>query len=368
MVSVGVARGILVESPGPTWMLGTASEHSILYQYNFFGSTNTLAGMIQTESPYYQYTTATESPGPFNASVGLFSNDPIFPDASCDATTLLCSFSWAVVIQATANLSIPGAGLYSCGAVEMLSDTNTDTIIYAKNNTQATIHPFWSILGAYADDLGTESTTCGDDDTSAECNTVETCDFTLNSIPSMHSPRQPVNSLIFAPSITRSAHLVACWMEPIANYTDANNGYDGVFNDYTYLESIARNFDARKTYLEYSSFTKNNELDSHANEPSNELADTYGIEESWVDFTTVKTVVDCSAGSGHGSNRGCEPINISQVGYPTDSGNVTVSNPKDIITDALPTVANLSATIVARQLELVTGAWYGPTDDLVQVS
>jgi glucan 1,3-beta-glucosidase len=94
-------------------MLGTASEHSILYQYNFFGTINTLAGMIQTESPYYQYTTATESPGPFNNSVGLYSNDPIFPDPSCNATDLLCSFSWAVVIEATTNLSIPGAGLYS---------------------------------------------------------------------------------------------------------------------------------------------------------------------------------------------------------------------------------------------------------------
>lgn len=94
-------------------MLGTASEHSILYQYNFFGTVNTLAGMIQTESPYYQYTTVTESPGPFNASVGLFSNDPLFPDASCSATTLLCSFAWSVVIQATANLTIAGAGLYS---------------------------------------------------------------------------------------------------------------------------------------------------------------------------------------------------------------------------------------------------------------
>lgn len=30
-------------------MLGTASEHSILYQYNFYEATNVWAGMIQTE-------------------------------------------------------------------------------------------------------------------------------------------------------------------------------------------------------------------------------------------------------------------------------------------------------------------------------
>ena len=76
----------------------------------------------------------------------------------------------------------------------------------------------------------------------------------------------------------------------------------------------------------------------------------------------------CSPSSGHRSDRGYEPINITNVGIPSDSGNVTVSNPKDIITNALPTINTLQATIIARQLELITGAWYGPSDDLVQVS
>lgn len=73
--------------------------------------------MIQTESPYFQHTAATESPGPFNASVGLFSNDLVFPDDTCDADDLLYSFSWAVAIQAIANLSFTGAGLYSWEAI-----------------------------------------------------------------------------------------------------------------------------------------------------------------------------------------------------------------------------------------------------------
>ena len=74
----------------------------------------------------------------------------------------------------------------------MISDTNTGTIVYAKNNTQATAHPFWSILGSYADDFATESTTCPDNDTSAECNTAQTCDFTLDfdSIDSLWSSAQ----------------------------------------------------------------------------------------------------------------------------------------------------------------------------------
>jgi hypothetical protein len=114
MVTVAAARGILIESAGgPTWLYGTASEHSMLYQYNFYNTSNTFAGMIQTESPYFQYTTATASPGPFNASLGLFNNDPDFPDDTCNATALLCNFSWAVLVQEVGNLTIAGAGLYS---------------------------------------------------------------------------------------------------------------------------------------------------------------------------------------------------------------------------------------------------------------
>jgi len=36
MVTVAVGRGILLESAGPTWLYGTASEHSMLYQASLF--------------------------------------------------------------------------------------------------------------------------------------------------------------------------------------------------------------------------------------------------------------------------------------------------------------------------------------------
>lgn len=113
MITIAVGRGILVESTGPTWWLGTASEHAMLYQYNFYGAQNVWAGMIQTESPYFQATTITESPGPFSATIGQFNNDPVFPDSSCTAGDLYCNFSWAVMIAETTGVTISGAGLYS---------------------------------------------------------------------------------------------------------------------------------------------------------------------------------------------------------------------------------------------------------------
>jgi hypothetical protein len=145
--------------------------------------------MIQAESPYFQYSKVSESPGPFNSSVGPFANDPIFPDGTCNGTELGCDFSWAVIIQGAANLTIAGAGLYSwfdnydqsvcvdaqncqqrllddggsnsglyiwniitVGATEMVSNTDTSEIVYAANNTQAIGHPYWSSLAGYLED------------------------------------------------------------------------------------------------------------------------------------------------------------------------------------------------------------------------
>lgn len=71
--------------------------------------------MIQTESPYFQYTDAIESPGPFADTVGFFSNDLSFPDDpdTCAGNDLLCKFAWSVLLGGVTNLTIAGAGLYS---------------------------------------------------------------------------------------------------------------------------------------------------------------------------------------------------------------------------------------------------------------
>ncbi|GLA11528.1 hypothetical protein AnigIFM62618_005494 [Aspergillus niger] len=266
-ITVGVARGLLVESTsGPTWMYGTASEHSILYQYNFVNSTNTLAGMIQTESPYYQFTAATESPGPFNASVGLFTNDPVFPDATCKASPELCNFSWAVTMKDNTNLTVAGAGLYSwydnyvetcvdtqncqqrmvldqgdnyglyvwnlitIGAVEMIS--NDAHIIYAANNTQAIGHPYWSALAAYLDDYEQPIWSCADNSTDPACQSTWKCDLTqqyatiddlngaLGSYPDQCMPYYAMGTLY----TTLNASL--------ANYTETNENYDKYFGYY----------------------------------------------------------------------------------------------------------------------------------------
>ncbi|OKP10023.1 hypothetical protein PENSUB_4576 [Penicillium subrubescens] len=73
-LDIYAARGILIESQGPTWLYGTSSEHHALYQYQFYNAKNVVMGMIQTESPYYQ--PVPRAPQPFK--VRQFPADPDF--------------------------------------------------------------------------------------------------------------------------------------------------------------------------------------------------------------------------------------------------------------------------------------------------
>ncbi|KAJ4361597.1 hypothetical protein N0V95_001758 [Ascochyta clinopodiicola] len=265
-ITVGGARGILIESEGPNWLYGTASEHSIMYQYNFANASNTLAGMIQTESPYYQYTSGTISPGPYKSTVGSFSGDPVFGDTSCNGTSLMCDFAWAVLMQSSSNVTIAGAGLYSwfenygqscvdtqncqqrlvyddgnnggfylwnlitIGSVEMISGPEVD--ILAKPNTQASGHPFWSALAGYLDSSTSVILSCTDDDTSARCATKSKCDLTkryatmadLNA-DSGNFPNQCMNyyAIDTLGTVLRNAMI---------NYNNVDSGYDKVFGYY----------------------------------------------------------------------------------------------------------------------------------------
>jgi len=49
-ISLFSGRGILSESAGPVWMIGTASEHHTLYEYSLIGAKNHWMGFIQTET------------------------------------------------------------------------------------------------------------------------------------------------------------------------------------------------------------------------------------------------------------------------------------------------------------------------------
>ncbi|KAF3902986.1 hypothetical protein ABW20_dc0106112 [Dactylellina cionopaga] len=112
-IDVYVARGVLIESTLPTWLWGTASEHSTLYQYQLTGASNVFMGLVQTESPYYQ--PSPLGPLPWSISSGentQFTDDPAFTD--CIGLDLdRCAVSWALRILDSSDIYAYGIGFYS---------------------------------------------------------------------------------------------------------------------------------------------------------------------------------------------------------------------------------------------------------------
>ncbi|TMW62332.1 hypothetical protein Poli38472_009825 [Pythium oligandrum] len=106
-VTLYAGRGFWSESTnGPVWMWGTASEHNVLYQYQFTNTKNVFMGAIQTETPYYQSHPGVQVPFTVNSA---FSD----PQINCASGDLGCSKSWGLRVLNSKDILVAGAGLYS---------------------------------------------------------------------------------------------------------------------------------------------------------------------------------------------------------------------------------------------------------------
>lgn len=109
-INVYAARGILIESQGPTWLWGTAAEHAILYQYQLSGAKDIVLGLIQTEAPYFQ--PLPQLPALFGDNGGLmFKDDPTFADCSADSD--MCAMAWSLRMIDSARVHVISGGLYT---------------------------------------------------------------------------------------------------------------------------------------------------------------------------------------------------------------------------------------------------------------
>lgn len=98
-ISLFSGRGIVSESQGPQWWIGTGSEHHAIVQYSLVGAKNHYMGLIQTETPYYQPSPAAPAPFSYNAAF----KDPQTSEKS----------AWGLWVQNSSNILVFGAGLYS---------------------------------------------------------------------------------------------------------------------------------------------------------------------------------------------------------------------------------------------------------------
>lgn len=102
------ARGVLIQSQGPVWLWGTASEHSILYNYQFDGAQSLFSGLMQSETPYYQPYPLAPEPFAFNNAY----DDPLFTICKSSPSPY-CQEAWGLRIYNSRNVLIYSTGLYS---------------------------------------------------------------------------------------------------------------------------------------------------------------------------------------------------------------------------------------------------------------
>jgi glucan 1,3-beta-glucosidase len=104
-INIYTGRGTLLESKGPVWMYGTASEHNQLYNYQIDGAKDIWMGFVQVETPYYQAN--PNALVPFEPQRAW--NDPDY--SRC--TTESCRKAWAIRVLDSSDFYLYGAGLYS---------------------------------------------------------------------------------------------------------------------------------------------------------------------------------------------------------------------------------------------------------------
>ena len=116
-VSIYNGKGILTESrDGPVWMYGTASEHSVLYQYNFANTKNPIIVLIPIATPHYQLYNSVKSPDliipfsstsrPYPPAPAPFHTDAKFsdPDYSyCAANSKTNPMAYGQIIKNSEN-------------------------------------------------------------------------------------------------------------------------------------------------------------------------------------------------------------------------------------------------------------------------
>lgn len=108
-ISIYSGRGVLVESPGPTHFWGTASEHSIFYNYQFKDAAAFFGGLMQTETPYMQPVPLAPAPFEFNSDY----DDPTFTVCNATESDVPCKDAWGMRIWNSREMLIYSTGMYS---------------------------------------------------------------------------------------------------------------------------------------------------------------------------------------------------------------------------------------------------------------
>lgn len=104
-INIYNGRGLLMESTKGAWLWGTASEHNVLYNYQFQNAQNVYMTVIQTETAYFQ--SNPDATVPFKIQAEW--NDPDW--SLCSIET--CPKTWGLRVHDSSEILFYGGGMYS---------------------------------------------------------------------------------------------------------------------------------------------------------------------------------------------------------------------------------------------------------------
>ncbi|KAJ0340197.1 hypothetical protein COL922a_003629 [Colletotrichum nupharicola] len=390
---VYTARGLLIESTEAVWLYGTASEHAVYYQYNLFGAQNVFAGLLQTESPYYQ--PMPTAPSPYKAEVGVVRGDPKYDCSGIDFDG--CDSSWGLLVSTSQDVYIASAGIYSwfddysqdcidvhtCQKVLVNFSENCHRVrlqqlitigaqyslvsdgkgILATDNLAISGHPAWSQISLF------DATSAGDAD-------IDFGDIAVDMPPCNDPNHWVLLDDLYAAMGSFPDYCVALYATQILyrmvdttleNYTSVDNGYDSKFDSYvkytkemipTQLDEFMNLEDGAGNKYFTCTFAENDDETGFFNE----LQSTYGIIPAWVKFSEKIDQVTCT-----GSAATCTRTKYVYGGRPLPADSITVANPKDIISQALPGFTNLRSTLASMFFKMKLGIWGGVNDEVISV-
>ncbi|KKK24697.1 hypothetical protein ARAM_003767 [Aspergillus rambellii] len=192
---------------------------------------------------------------------------------------------------------------------------------------------------------------CADDDGSdPACAESEVCDFTR---------------IFPALDVLAAATLI--------NYTEITSSYDTKFDDYVQHvkeiipEQLTKFISSDAPYGPGNQFFQCTYSYNSGDSSTGSCPGDIGIDSGT--FTVYYDLVDAEWVLQQPIRGiGCMALHRVYAGFPVKAPDsvIMVANPKEIITQALPNLQNLTATISTAKIDLALGSWLGTTDDVVQ--
>ncbi|KAJ3495220.1 hypothetical protein NLG97_g3548 [Lecanicillium saksenae] len=427
-ISIYSARGLLLETQEGVLLYGTASEHSVLYQYNFFGVQCVFAGLLQTESPYFQ--PSPPAPVPFADSLGVFPGDPSYDQCEKSGNQAPgCDSSWGLIVTKSEYVHVGAAGIYSwfhtyaqdcidkhqCqNALVQLNENyenvrieqlitigSTDSfvtpsdVVMSLDNLAIDTHPSWSQIsmvnattGKSPDGDGNDGDPdwqpCGD-------NPYKTLEDFANAIGKI--PEHCIVPFALQILLQELADALKQYAYLLKHGYDKNFGYytdyikkvidyrldDFVWNETgpgnKYFDCTLRIVGDDEPHVQRCPWTiyQLASYDDYSIEYNlrdqdgffKDLEDNMGLLESWVKFGREKQ--ENTTCSTHPPDPDCNPSHKQWLNRPGKSDNVTVPNPKDLIDKAMGGYNTLFGTIAGSYMQSIMGEWDGAPEDALQV-